>query len=60
LLRSAKFANVQLVQHALNAQIAMIAVADVVIEMIAMTVALALNTASHIASVQRLLPMENS
>jgi hypothetical protein len=60
LLRSAKFANAQLVQHELNAQIAMTAVADVVIETIAMTVALALNTASHIASVQRLLPMENS
>jgi hypothetical protein len=55
-----KFANAQLVQHALNAQIAMIAVADVVIATIAMTVALALNTASHIASVQQLLLMVNS
>jgi hypothetical protein len=38
----------------------MIAVADVVIATIAMTVALALNTASLIASVQRLLLMESS
>ena len=60
MLRSAKFANAQLVQHVLNAQIEMIAVADVVIAMIAMTVALALNTASHIASVQQLSLMENS
>jgi hypothetical protein len=55
-----KFAIVLLVQHALSVQIAMIAVGDVVIATIAMTVALALNTASHIASAQQLLLMVNS
>ena len=55
-----KFESVLLVQHVLNAQIAMIAVEDVVIATIAMTVALALNTVSHIASVQQLSLMENS
>ncbi len=60
MLRSAKFANAQLVQHVLSVQIAMIAVADVVIATIVMTVELALNTVSHIASVQQLLLMESS
>ena len=60
MLRCAKFVNVLRDLLELNAQIAMTAVVDVVIATIVMTVALALNTASHIASAQLSSLMVNS
>ena len=64
MLRFAKSVNVQSVQHARIVMTAMIAVTVTVviatIVMTAMTVVDAANTASHTASAEQLLLMENS